>query len=284
MKQILVPVDFSFYATKAVDAAVYYAKASGASLTLLYIWDGGSSDPGDYLAIGNTVKDETYDDAEGKLRALAVSIEETEKIVVQQLIKTGAVEQLITDTAAAIHADLIVMGTVGASGIKEKLWGSKTASVLSRSLIPVLVIPWDYTVTSPKHFMLAVNHFDTGKEAREKFFHIASIFTAPVDVVVFSDEDDADAILYMENERNITSFAEQMRKQYPGLTINARHLSGKTFEDTLQAYIRDEGVDVLAMITHHRNFWDRIFNSAITRKMSFHTTVPLLALPVADNP
>ena len=37
--------------------------------------------------------------------------------------------------------DLIVMGTSGAGGLKEKLWGSNTAGIIFISPLPILVIP-----------------------------------------------------------------------------------------------------------------------------------------------
>jgi hypothetical protein len=35
---------------------------------------------------------------------------------------------------------------------------------------------------------------------------------------------------------------------------------------------------VLAMFTHEYGFFDKVFNRSITRRMAFHSTVPLLAM------
>jgi hypothetical protein len=34
------------------------------------------------------------------------------------------------------------------------------------------------------------------------------------------------------------------------------------------------------MVTYQRTFWERIFNPGMTKRMSYHTHVPLLAIAV----
>lgn len=279
MKHLLVPVDFSFYANKAVDFAVQSAKLFPAEITLLYVYDGGSSDPADFLAITTPIQDELYEDAATKLNQLKVSISETENIAVNTVIKAGSVEDIILEIASLHNISIIIMGTVGASGMKEKLWGTKTSSVIGRSSIPVLAIPWNYTWELPKKWLLATNHFNVDDKAKDLFFEIAAFYTGDIYVAVFSDEDSADAITYMENERNIQLYRERMLKKYADYKLNAVHLSGKNFEDSLQNYIDRENIGILGMITYHKTFWERFFNPSMTKRMAYHTTIPLLSLP-----
>jgi nucleotide-binding universal stress UspA family protein len=44
------------------------------------------------------------------------------------------------------------------------------------------------------------------------------------------------------------------------------------FED----FIKEQDIDVVAVTTHKRNFVSRILNPSMTRKLLFHTQVPLL--------
>jgi nucleotide-binding universal stress UspA family protein len=56
------------------------------------------------------------------------------------VIDGHVVHEGIVDTAEAIAADLIVMGSHGRSGIEKLLLGSVTQRVLQDSKVPVLVV------------------------------------------------------------------------------------------------------------------------------------------------
>ncbi len=51
----------------------------------------------------------------------------------------------------------------------------------------------------------------------------------------------------------------------------------------MQNYITENNVDILVMVTHKRDFLERIFNPGITRRMSYQTKIPLLAIPVGED-
>ena len=38
---------------------------------------------------------------------------------------------------------------------------------------------------------------------------------------------------------------------------------------------------MLAMVTYKRKFWDRIFHPSLTKRMSYHTKIPLLAFSLS---
>src|SRR6185503_6938352 len=62
----------------------------------------------------------------------------------EAIVKSGLlVVEEILDVAKSIKADLIVTGTHGVSGT-EKLFGSNTSNLISKSNIPVMAIPKGY--------------------------------------------------------------------------------------------------------------------------------------------
>lgn len=65
--------------------------------------------------------------------------------------------------------------------------------------------------------------------------------------------------------------------------FTTQHIFGKDFIESLQNYITENNVNVLAMDFHKRDFLQRIFNPGITRKMSYQTKIPLLAIPVGED-
>ena len=56
-------------------------------------------------------------------------------------VGTGLPADQILSTARAVHADLIVVGSHGLTGLARLAFGSTTAEVLKRATVPVLVVP-----------------------------------------------------------------------------------------------------------------------------------------------
>jgi len=56
-------------------------------------------------------------------------------------VTVGKPALVVVATAANLHADIIVIGTHGLSGIKKMFFGSTTDAILRRSKVPVLAIP-----------------------------------------------------------------------------------------------------------------------------------------------
>lgn len=281
MKKILVPTDFSGCANNAIDFAVQSAKILPAEIVLLHAFEVKGNVYTDYMGVNKEFTQSLLDDAEQKLKLVKMSIEEAEEVVVTTRIFRGAVKDAVVETAIAVNADLIVMGTLGASGIKEKLLGSKTASIMGSVSKPVMAIPYEYEWRKPEKFLIATNHFEKEPAILDYVFELADLFMAQVQVAVFTDEDDDNAATYMEHIRKTPQYEKLLKQQYKEETLSATHLYGLEFEKTLQKHIKEKGIDILVMITYQKEegIWRRIFNPSKTKKMSYHINIPLLAIP-----
>ncbi len=142
-KHLLVPTDGSVVAKKAIDAAVRFAKETGASITGYYAMPYPSY-AGDESA--------EVERAAGERYAAAVREEAEDAVNVIQLEARQAgvpFEALISTAETAydgiVHAarqcgcDVIFMASNGRSGLPEQLLGSVTHKVLQLSKTPVLV-------------------------------------------------------------------------------------------------------------------------------------------------
>lgn len=279
MKQILVPTDFLTCANNAVDFAVQSAKLLPAEVTLLHAFELKGNLYTDYMGVNTEFNQSLVDEIENKLAQLKSNIEETEGIIVNTYISRSSVTKAILQATEDKNGDLIVMGTLGASGIKEKLWGSKTAEVIGNSKVPVMVIPYEYEWKKPEKLLMATNHFEEEPAVLDFLFEVADLYMAQVQVAVFTDEDDDQAVTFLEHTRKTPQYEKMLKEQYNEETLTATHLFGKEFEETLQKHIDENEIDILAMVTYPRSFWDRIFLPSMTKRMSYHTNIPLLAIP-----
>ena len=280
MKKILVPTDFSPNAARAIDYAVQIAKLNQATIYVIHACDNL-----DTLNMENVQPRREYnkkitDEAFDNLEMIRRSIEETEQVLVNIQLYSGPVNDTILLAAQEHNADLLIMGTLGISGIKEAIFGSKTAAVISNTTVPVLAIPLEYDWSPPLKFLLAINHFDEVSDILYPVFDLAKTFKAEVRLTVFTDEDNIVSSNYLTDAREIKFAEDKLRKKYSDLVINAEHLTGRHFEESINEFIESNQIDLLAMMTHKRSFIGSIFNRSITRKMSYHSKVPILAIPV----
>lgn len=281
MKKIVVPTDFSTCADNAVDFAVQSAKLLPAEIILLHAIEVKGNIYTDYMGVNKEFNQSLLDEVYSKLEQLKKSIEETEAVAVTTEVLRGTVKDAVLETTAANNADLIVMGTLGASGLKEKLWGSKTASIIGNSKVPVMVIPYEYEWKKPEKILVTTNQFEKEPGILDYVFELADLYMAQVQVAVFTDEDDDKAATFLEHTRKTPQYEQMLKKQYNEETLTATHLYGTEFEETLQKHVTENTIDIVVMITYQKGngLWERTFYPSKTKQMSYRTKVPLLAIP-----
>lgn len=279
MKEILVPTDFSKCANNAIDFAVQSAKILPAKITLLHSFEVNGNIYTDYVGVNKEFTLSLLNDAKEKLAKLKQRIKETDGVVADTVVSTDPLQEAITKSVKEKAFDLVVMGTLGASGLKEKLWGSRTSAVIGKSAIPVMVIPIDYKWEKPKKILLATNQFEKEPAILNYLFELAGLYMAHVQVAVFTDEDDDKALTFLDHKSKIAQYETFLKESYKEDTLTSTHLYGEEFEDTLHDFIKENDIDLLVMVTYQQRFWNRIFNPSKTKRMSYHTNIPLLAIP-----
>ena len=235
----------------------------------------------DNLALKKEFNRAVIKEATEKLSLCKKSIAATEGILVQTKLYEGLVTETILHAAKIHKASLIVMGTLGSAAAKEKILGSKTAAVIGKTVIPVLVIPLLSEWKTPKNILLAIHNFkEAGKDMVSPVFDLTSLFNATLHLAKFTDMDTASSADYLADKKGLAASAGKLGEKYQ-TAIKTVHLDGHRFEKTIEKYIRDKGIDITAMITHRRAFLKSIFKRSMTKKMSYHTAIPLLAIPAS---
>lgn len=279
MKKILVPTDFSTCASNAVEFAVQSAKILPVEVTLLHSFEMKGNVYTDYMGVNKEFNQSLLVDVHNKLAELKKAIEETEGVIVNTHVAVTPIVDAVLQATEELGIDLVVMGTLGAGALKEKLWGSKTAAVIGKTKVPLIVIPFFYAWKKPESILLSTNHFEKEPAILDFLFEMADLYMAQVHVAVMTDEDDDKAATFLEHTRKTPQYEKALKKQYSEDTFTATHLYGREFEETLQKHIDENEIDILAMITYQRGFWDRVFNPSKTKRMSYHTKIPLLVIP-----
>jgi nucleotide-binding universal stress UspA family protein len=232
----------------------------------------------DYQGLNREFRQIQWNEAQTRLESLVNSVREKDGLEVESRLVEGNVTVAIGDLLKTESYDLIIMGTLGAGGLAEKLWGSNTGDVIGMCRLPVLAIPHAYRWRKPEKFLLATGNFEKDPAVLDKLFELADMYMAHVDVAVFTDERE-EAAEFLDHGRKAPYYGEMLRKTYGDRELRTKQLTGKDLEKSLESYIGENDVDVLTMITYKRGLWNKLLHPSHTKKMSFHTRVPLLAIP-----
>jgi nucleotide-binding universal stress UspA family protein len=143
-EKILVATDGSEHGEKAAKIAIELAKLSGGTVTAIYVADTSRTShlPDDMLLFsirelllkeGN----EALDFVENQAREAGVNFE-------RALVEGNPGEEII-NYALKNEKDMIIMGSVGRTGLDKFLLGSVAEKVVRNSRVPVLTIPGEKT-------------------------------------------------------------------------------------------------------------------------------------------
>jgi nucleotide-binding universal stress UspA family protein len=279
MKNILVPTDFSPNAGKALDFAVQIARLSRAQIILVHACDLVDTTFKDHLTLKNEHNQAIIDKANENLSLLKRNMEGADQLFIRIELYKGSVTDAILQACEENHADLIIIGTLGKAGLKEKVFGSITAGIIGKTYVPVIAVPFLSEWDIPENILLAVNDFEEQPGIVKPVFELAGLFNATIHVVIFTDADTAEAADYLKHKRSIMAYEEKLRTHYKYTKIQSVHLDGQRFVETIEEYIVEQGIDIVAMVTHKRTLLGSVFSRSLTKKMTYNTKIPLLAIP-----
>ncbi len=140
IRSILVPVDFSSPSSQALGYAAGLARSFGAKLTLLNVVEPIGAMPD--FAANPLVRDlrEVSAQAKEALKRLVARAQLEPAWIETLLVRHGTPFHEISEAAALLKSDLIVLATHGYTGLKHVLLGSTAERVVRHAPCPVLVV------------------------------------------------------------------------------------------------------------------------------------------------
>lgn len=145
-KHILVPLDGSILAEKALPPALEVARCFDSKITLMRVAQVPvlpSVDGFAFAELDATLRQQAREEAQDYLRAQAGSLRQQGYNVHYHLEVSQPVAENILDTADLLNVDAIVMSTHGWGGLRRWVYGSVADKVLRHAKVPVLLIRAD---------------------------------------------------------------------------------------------------------------------------------------------
>lgn len=143
IQRILVPLDFSEASLNALETAIAIANRHNASIVLLHVIDNTpyfiASDGAIFPAYGTL--GELTESVLKQMDRVMRTISGAQGISFSARTEVGYVASTVARVATEERAEIIVMGTHGASGLRELFIGSNAYSVIKLAHVPVLTVP-----------------------------------------------------------------------------------------------------------------------------------------------
>jgi len=273
MKNIIVSTDFSTTGNNAVKFAVQYASSIKCKLMVFHVVRMPKFSPtiseAAFLELEkkeeSTQKqklerlvDKIYHDLHLKKNAKRVKVEAKNGIFVTESLVAAA---------KTYKADLIVVGTHGATGLK--LFGSTSSEIIFKAQAPVMAIPPRYRYKKIKTIVYASDLKNLVNELR-CIAPIAGPEKALIEILNLK--------FGLGNAKPIIDEKALMKQvKYKKLKVIVQNeRQGLTIIEHLQRYLKSHKPEVLVMFPEERSLFDKLFVRSKTEELVYQIKLPLL--------
>lgn len=271
MKRILVATDFSACATNAMEYAMDLARVLNVEVCALHAI-------GSFEGLFNNTYNALYIDDyyNSKRQALQnwaatfTSREAYKAVPVTTSCEVGSVSTVISKYLDANPAEMLVMGTMGSSGIIG-LFGSNASIMVEKTRIPTLIIPL------------------------ESKFSLNPVITLATDFAVTPLSDDVDALNELVkafgsprlNVVNIVEGAawktneageERLKGLIPHAALEFKYLKEDSPIEGIINFIVSSETDIVCLVKRHHGLVYRIFNTSTVNKVLSRSIKAILVL------
>lgn len=274
MKKILLPTDFSDAATNAFVHALEFAKVVKAELILLHTFEIPVYDsqffPENYASIYSSIelaKFEMFKDEIPKLRTIATE-RKLDDIVIKHRLMDGDLIYNLKNAVEEDQIDFVIMGTNSVSDWTKFFTGSNTESVISGVEVPVLCVPIDAKYKKVRTIGFTTRYREKDKKELKKILKIAKKTDAKV------------KSLYVKTSNS--DVTDQTRKEweieFAGENVEFLILPSDDVKETILDFVLYKDIDILTTITHKRSFFESLFDSSFSKKISKEVPIPVLIM------
>ncbi|HRP54814.1 universal stress protein [Agriterribacter sp.] len=271
MKKIIAPVDFSEPAVNAAKYAVQLAAdLPDSTVTLYYVYEtiiAGSD--GTPLLIDPDARKNVAIMALNNLRNELKSIS---TVPIDVVAEEGRLAPCLEKYVKQQGADLIVMGITGSSKIEQLIIGSNTLNVISKDICPVFIIPGNASYKKIERAIFTSDLKNVESTTPLRPLKKALDMLKPELYVVHVTTTHA-AVPEAE--------LEEKRKLEPLLKGYNPHfffVLEEDFTPAVDKFAEEYSADIIITVPRKHSFLSGLFKSSNTKKLAYHSSVPILAL------
>ncbi|WP_338731879.1 universal stress protein [Mangrovimonas cancribranchiae] len=274
MKKLLVPTDFSKEAENALKVAAQLAKKHHCEIYLLHLIEL----PLQQIDMINNHSE--FPEAMFFMKLAKQKFEEVldsdylKGITIHDFVEFGENFANLSDIGKEKGADLIVMGSHGASGLKEMFIGSNAEKVVRTSEIPVLVIKNEHDNFDIKDFVFASDFKNDNKETYKQASELAQAFNAKIHLLMVN------TISQFSTTTKANNRIKTFIKDYPFDNYTVNIYNDTSVENGILNFSKDIDADLIGISTHGRQGIAHFFNGSISEDLVNHAKKPVITFKI----
>ncbi len=271
MKKILVPIDFSQPSRDALTVAHQLAKKLDATLVLAHVLeiplpnvDVSPTLPTDYVSQAKA-------GAEAQMKVLTKRQRVTDVAVEYHVLSGSPYRSIIRDMLKE-SAELVVMGSKGASGDQEVLIGSNAERMVRLAHCPVLVVKEKFRVDRVKHIVFATSLREYDDAVIAELKTLQQTFGARLHLLRVNTPSG-----FLEDpyaKQRLREFAET--HDLENYTVHT--YSDQEEEEGIIHFAQEIGAHLIALTTRGRRGLRHLFSGSIAEDVANHTQLPVWTL------
>ncbi|NHF57727.1 universal stress protein [Flavobacteriaceae bacterium TP-CH-4] len=178
----------------------------------------------------------------------------------------------IKTTIAKKDIDIVVMGTKGATGAEDVIFGTNTVDAMEKvTECPVLAIPDNVRFAAPKEIVFPTD-FKTSFKRRELNYllEIAKHHHAAIRVLHIAEKS--------ELNREQLSNRELLQSILEDVDYSFHTLTDLGVQTGISAFIDSRGSDMIAFVNRKHSFLGSLFSRPLVKEMGYYSKIPVLTL------
>ncbi len=272
MKSILIPIDYSAYASASISMGIALAKKTGAELFLLNIYDG----PLDWNRIPVS-QQQAYPEIEARMVESEIKMDKLtddkmfKGVKVTGIVRPGIILGEIMRFAKLYKSDLIIMGAHGIGGSQGYFIGSQAQKVLRTAPCPVLSVKKDFKPASVRKVIFAADFEENLIKLFGKITDFIKATGAVVELVFINTPVNFKESLSMEKAMN------KLIHAYPELKMKGFIHNAREVEQGIMEFAESRHAQVIAKITHDRKR-KAGYHFGVTEALLYRSKMPVLSV------
>lgn len=271
MKTILVATDFSKCADNALVYAFEIARRANARIVLYHVVFPNQG-------VENNVYEAFWIDDYMKQREKALNHliqklhrnPDYKKVQIDIAITIGFPVPEIRRFAEEIKADLIVLGTTGATGLAGVMVGSTSGSILSKTRTPVLIVPPKRIFRKDTNVAFATDfHVKLGSHALDLMSSLLRMQNAYLKIL---------HVLPKAGMQPDKTREASLTEKLEGIPHDFHYLHDQDLTQGVRNFVESTDATMLVTVSHEHSLLHRLFFESNTRKLAHKVKVPVLVL------
>ena len=272
MKYIIVPTDFSECANNALRIAVDLAKRVNLDIILCHVYQFYSNESFDIETISDIASEK-----EKKLQMdlnLLIEPYKTRNLNFRKEILLGKSIVKFLSASFMEKAELIVIGSHGASGIKEILLGSNAEQIIRKSNYPVLTIQSSIKEIQINKILFASNFLAEVYPAFKSLQEFISVFKPKLHLLKIITPEHFETSSYSNSI--ISDFIQDCHPENYTVEIANEY----EVESGIIDHAHSSHSDVIAIATHGNTGISHLISGSIAENIANHSPLPVLSVKI----